>query len=44
MLELLICLAAGVFAVGSAWVYGQDKADRKIYNKHDVKYRDGDNT
>ena len=44
MLEFGVCVLAGLFAVGSAWVYGQDKADQKIYNKHDVKYRDGDNT
>lgn len=44
MLEFGICLIAFLFAVGSAWVYGKDKDDAKVYDKHDVVYRDGDNT
>ena len=44
MLEFGICLIAFFFAVGSAWAYGKDKDDAKVYDKHDVVYRDGDNT
>ena len=44
MLEFVICMIAFFFAVGSAWAYGKDMDDAKVYDKHDVVYRDGDNT
>jgi hypothetical protein len=44
MIEFIILVIAGLFALGSAWAYEGDRQDRKTYDKHTVEYRDGDNT
>jgi len=47
LVNIFLLIVAGAFAIGSSVIIHQDKLrakERKVFDKSDIEYRDGDNT